>query len=70
MADDVDLTEEREGFLREQRIARVREAAARPINYPAECLWCKEPTGGVSFYCSAECREDHHQQKRFRGERA
>jgi hypothetical protein len=69
MADDVDLTQEREDFLLAHRIARVREAVARPISYPAECLWCKAPTGGISFYCSAECREDHEQHKRFRGVR-
>ena len=66
MADDVDLTQERETFLHEQRIQRVRERAARAVNYPTECVWCKHPTLALSFYCSAECREDHEQHKRFR----
>lgn len=59
MADDVDLTTDREEQILEVRILNIRALAAQRRDYAAACLWCEEPTGGLADYCSADCRDDH-----------
>lgn len=57
MADEVDITTERE----EHNIANAILASRKAVGLKARgtCHWCEEPVGDGVLFCSVECRDDH-----------
>lgn len=67
MADEVDMTAERD-----EREAPMRIAASRKPVGPAangSCHWCEEPVGPTLRYCDSDCRNDHERTQRAKGVR-
>lgn len=68
MADEVDMTAERD-----EREAPMRLAASRKPVGPAangSCHWCNEPVSPTMRYCDSDCRNDHERAQRGKGVRA
>lgn len=68
MADEVDMTAERD-----EREAPMRLAASRKPVGPAangSCHWCNEPVSPALRYCDSDCRNDHERAQRGKGVRA
>lgn len=67
MADEVDMTAERD-----EREAPMRLAASRKPVGPAangSCHWCNEPVSPTLRYCDSDCRNDHERAHRGAGRR-
>lgn len=62
MADDVDITAERD-----EREAHLRLSASRRFEGPpanGECHWCHAPIRPMLRYCDIDCRDDHERKMR------
>lgn len=68
MADEADMTADRDELEAPMRIA----ASRKPVGPPATgvCHWCEEPVGPSLRYCDADCRDDHARYLRRKGEKA
>lgn len=66
--DEVDITQEREAYQIDARVAEIRaKANVEPVVYE-ECLnGCGCKPGASSAFCSSDCRDDHQQRERILG---
>ena len=63
MADDVDVTMERDEAERADRMRASRKPEGpAPTGF---CFWCENPVSAISRYCNAECRDEHVEHNRL-----
>lgn len=57
MADEVDMTAERDEREAPARLAASRKPYTPPAN--GRCFWCKDLVAPGLRYCDDDCRDDH-----------
>ncbi len=62
MADDVDITTEREEKMMAQMRLQVPVNELDPIGY---CHWCGEKIERPKKFCDSDCASDHEANKRL-----
>ena len=62
MADEADMTADRDELEAPMRLAASRKPVGPPPT--GKCHWCDEPVGVGMRYCDSECRDDHERMLR------
>lgn len=65
MADEADMTAERDELEAPMRLA----ASRKPVGLPAtgRCHWCEESVTASLRFCDDDCKTDHERYVRGRG---
>ena len=62
MADDADITSERDEHEAPLRLSASRRFEGQPAN--GKCHWCRTPVRPFLRYCDVDCRDDHERKMR------
>lgn len=57
MADEADISDERQAAFTQAEIARIRKAADLPVGEPGECEYCGEQSPRLVRGACAPCRD-------------